>query len=326
MSTKAYFDRNHEQILKYTPQGSGNWDDIEVVERPEDAEYHIGFTQPSSNLSPEKLILFSMEPPCTEHTKNWNEIDALEKYKLKKSGGPQVWWVDKKYNELKKMEPMEKTRNLSWVTSDKGRGRNKQLNKVLQRLRDFLMKSKFLSKSRRVKIRKLLEFFGIRRRGKGRALYLDAAREGHIRRMEFFDNLVDKHPEIIDLYGRGNFSGEYYKGEVEDKWDALKDYRYSLAIENYNGKDFWTEKIVDPLLSWCMPIYWGCENISDFLPEDSYVWLDIEDKDAPERVKEIVESDLREENLDAIKEARKRILDEYQIMPTVNRVIKNLED
>jgi len=58
---------------------------------------------------------------------------------------------------------------------------------------------------------------------------------GHIPRMKFYDRLLANTPEIFDLYGRGDFRGDHYRDSIEDKWSALKNYRYSLAIENYHG-------------------------------------------------------------------------------------------
>ena len=73
-----------------------------------------------------------------------------------------------------------------------------------------------------------------------------------------------------------------------------------------------------------MPIYWGCTNLSEYLPENSYVQIDIEDPNAAYHVSRIIESDLREANIDAIAEARERILDRYQIWPTVQDSILRL--
>lgn len=111
---------------------------------------------------------------------------------------------------------------------------------------------------------------------------------------------------------------------MDDKLAALSDYRYTLAIENYEGPNYFSEKIADALLAWCLPIYWGCTNLDEYLPEDAYVRIDIERDDAPERVAAIVESDLRERRLDAIAEARHRILEEYQFMPVIERAIESI--
>ncbi|PYZ02895.1 hypothetical protein C8039_08425 [Halogeometricum sp. wsp3] len=104
---------------------------------------------------------------------------------------------------------------------------------------------------------------------------------------------------------------------------GLSQYRYTLAIENYKGKNYFSEKISDALLAWTMPIYWGCTNLSDFLPEDSYIRIDIEDPSAPKKISDIVQSNIREKNIDAIAEARERILDRYQVWPTVQNAIEN---
>jgi len=81
-------------------------------------------------------------------------------------------------------------------------------------------------------------------------------------------------PEI-DLYGTGqkNRDGSinwqkspYSKPNqfLHDKEDALKDYRFSVVIENVNIDNGFTEKFIDCLLTGTVPIYWGVENIGDF--------------------------------------------------------------
>lgn len=147
----------------------------------------------------------------------------------------------------------------------------------------------------------------------------------HIYRMEFLDRLVADNPGYLDLYGRGEFSGPYYKGELPDhfdKWKGLAPYRYSLAIENYHGPNYFSEKVVDALLSWSMPIYWGCTNLENFLPKESFIEIDIKSA-GPHRVKEILNSNRQEDNMDAIAEARRRILDQYQVWPTIEQAIQD---
>src|SRR5687768_17715451 len=52
-------------------------------------------------------------------------------------------------------------------------------------------------------------------------------------------------------------------------------YRYSLAIENFSGPYYWTEKVIDCYLSWTMPLYFGCTNLADYFPAESFVQIDI---------------------------------------------------
>lgn len=78
---------------------------------------------------------------------------------------------------------------------------------------------------------------------------------GHIRRLEFINTIKDR----VDLFGRG--TGR----EVLSKLEALKDYRFSIAIENSAYDDYYfTEKIVDCFLTGTVPIYFGCPHIGDF--------------------------------------------------------------
>jgi hypothetical protein len=71
----------------------------------------------------------------------------------------------------------------------------------------------------------------------------------------------------------------YCKGEnpIENKWDGLKAYKYSIAIENSAHLHYFTEKIMDCFLALSMPIYWGCPNILDYFPEKAIILIDIND-------------------------------------------------
>ena len=61
----------------------------------------------------------------------------------------------------------------------------------------------------------------------------------------------------MDVYGRG-------WNEIEAKLEGLKDYRFSVAIENCK-RDYWfTEKLIDCFMTGTIPIYWGCPSIGDF--------------------------------------------------------------
>ena len=67
----------------------------------------------------------------------------------------------------------------------------------------------------------------------------------------------------IDSFGRdSNF--------VSDKLDALKDYHYHICISNYWGRDHVDDRIYDPLIAQCNPIYLGAENIDDYFETKFY--------------------------------------------------------
>lgn len=289
-----------EAIAKQTPGKSGMWGDIRGVADSGDADYHVAFNQTSPELDSNRLFVFSSEPPVSHLYDDLRTVDCLRSYPIDQYYKPQRWWIDCTYDILVDLEPPEKSSDLSWITTSKGRNVG-QLGQWTRRL------------CRRLGIDE--------HRRQSVPIVNKGGTDGHVLRMQFLDELVANEPEMLDLYGRGEFSGTHYRGEIEDKWEGLVDYRYSLAIENYSGPNYFSEKLTDVLLTWCMPIYWGCTNLGEYLPEDSFVWLDIEDEHAPKRVRDIVTSNLRERNLDAIAEARQLLLNEYQLWPTVEKAI-----
>lgn len=82
---------------------------------------------------------------------------------------------------------------------------------------------------------------------------------GHALRYEIYDNLqADGRFKFVDYYGDG--VGKY----TPEKSTTLKEYMYSIVIEN-NKKDFYfTEKIFDCFASGNVPIYWGCPSIGNY--------------------------------------------------------------
>lgn len=62
------------------------------------------------------------------------------------------------------------------------------------------------------------------------------------------------------------------KGYVDNKFDTLSKYKFSLCYENlYNENSYITEKIFDSLRMGVIPIYYGASNISDFIPRDIFI-------------------------------------------------------
>lgn len=137
--------------------------------------------------------------------------------------------------------------------------------------------------------------------------------KGHRQRLTFLERLRESGVPF-DLFGRGF-------NPIADKWDGLAPYRYAIAVENCSSVDYWTEKITDCFLAGTMPIYYGAANLADYFPRESFVWLDITDPDAPNRVAEIISSDLAERNRDAILEARRRVLEVHNFFPRLSGLI-----
>ena len=135
---------------------------------------------------------------------------------------------------------------------------------------------------------------------------------GHVKRLKVIEQL--RQLPDLDLYGRGY-------NPIEDKWDGLAPYRYSIAYENFSNANYWTEKLMDCFLSWTMPIYYGCTDLERFFPKRSFVRIDPDSSDLTKRVAEIIESDLWRENADAIEEARDLVLHKYNFFEVASQEI-----
>ncbi len=160
------------------------------------------------------------------------------------------------------------------------------------------------------------------------------------KRVKFIKDFCNKYPNIMDVYGSqwDNSLGLNYKGELpfhnlggannrfnenknKSKYDGLKNYKYSLCIENSCYDNYFTEKITDCLLSWTIPIYFGCKNIDTYFPKNSYYILDINDVNSIDKLYEIIQKPITEENILDMEIARQLILDKYNIWPTIKNII-----
>lgn len=83
--------------------------------------------------------------------------------------------------------------------------------------------------------------------------------EGHQLRHQ----IIKACPQL-DAWGRGIKS-------FDSKLDPLKDYMYSVVIENISYNYYITEKLIDCLSTGTIPIYWGCPDIGDIFNKDGII-------------------------------------------------------
>lgn len=76
----------------------------------------------------------------------------------------------------------------------------------------------------------------------------------------------------LDAYGAG------VRRWVDDKREALADYRYSVVIENARHDWYFTEKLIDCLSQETVPLYWGCPSIRDFFDMRGIIQCDTLDQ------------------------------------------------
>lgn len=80
--------------------------------------------------------------------------------------------------------------------------------------------------------------------------------------------------KLIDVYGNNWVNnGENIKGEIWNKHVGLDEYYFSIGCENTIQKNYISEKFWDIILTDGIPIYLGCSNITDYVPENCFISL-----------------------------------------------------
>jgi len=153
---------------------------------------------------------------------------------------------------------------------------------------------------------------------------------GHILRLDFLkfvDEMTITDPLNglpIDVYGNGNrFHLSNYCGALpnRNKLDGLLPYRYTIAVENQAIPNYFTEKVIDGLLSGCLVFYWGCPNILDYFP-GAIIPIDFSNKaQALKEILHAIETDLWSRSLSAIDKARKLILTKLSFGSRIHNLI-----
>ena len=103
----------------------------------------------------------------------------------------------------------------------------------------------------------------------------------------------------------------------------LKQYKYSIACENVDEKNYITEKVYDCFLSLTFPLYWGAENLHDYYPQNSFEYINIENiSKGIEQVKTIIAKDLNQNQIQSLEKAKNLTLDQYGLWPQIENAIK----
>lgn len=137
----------------------------------------------------------------------------------------------------------------------------------------------------------------------------------HRTRMEFIATLKSYLPDLT-YYGKGF---EW----VEHKFQGIDAYRYHIAIENHFGPHHWTEKLSDSFLGLSLPFYSGCTNLEEYFPIESFIPIDLRDLEgAVATIKQSIADNEFEKRLPALREARRLVMEEYNLANYIGDCIK----
>ena len=111
--------------------------------------------------------------------------------------------------------------------------------------------------------------------------------EGHAFRIDLYkkQQAFSKFPIVFWRSSAGQPLPELNPGknpllgrDMTSKIEMLRDYQFHICIENSRQHNYFSEKLMDCLITKTIPIYYGCPNIAEFF--DTRGWIILEDTSA----------------------------------------------
>ncbi|MCW3090871.1 MAG: putative biosynthesis related glycosyltransferase [Ferruginibacter sp.] len=126
-------------------------------------------------------------------------------------------------------------------------------------------------------------------RGKSKFCCMVVSNGQSKKRLEFFKRLstyrqVDSGGRVLNNIG----------GPVADKMKFIRDYRFVISFENSSYPGYTTEKIIEPLMGDCIPLYWGDPLVNTEFNKGCFLQL-TDDKTEEQFIREIMAIDQNEE-------------------------------
>lgn len=109
--------------------------------------------------------------------------------------------------------------------------------------------------------------------------------------------------DMVDVWGKGwdrlsNLPprwraqlGRYrsaFRGPCDEKLSLLRQYEFAIAYENTRVPGYVTEKVIDAMVSGCVPVYRGAPDITEHVPSGAI--LEVGNRTPPERVADTIRS------------------------------------
>lgn len=143
--------------------------------------------------------------------------------------------------------------------------------------------------------------------------------QGHLDRIHFVEKLKAYYGDQLDVFGRG-----YH--DFDDKWDVLAPYKYHIVIENSSQLYYWTEKISDCFLAETLPFYYGCTNLSDYFPKESFLPIDIYNfEHSISVIDQSIKNDLYAKSKEILAESKDLALNKYNMFDYIASLCETLD-
>ena len=282
-----------DTLLKMTPGCKGKWKDMEAVTDPFEADFCAIFDGYNGKYPKDRALFFGQHPLVEQHSpafRRWENQQALGRYALDEHLNAGEWWIGHTYDELDKLKYERKSRNLCCVMT------------YQTHIPMYEQRVKFME--------------GFTSRFKEYDLY--GRPEENFKGNKAFNSVYRG--------ALGNNTYNAYLGEHLIGKEKVGEYRYSLEYDVGPTKNYISERFYDAMLLWTMPIYFGSSNVQDFLPENSFQYIDLYGEPDSEALKvlDYVYNDFVEHHIKDLAEARNMLLTKYQTWPYVYNKIKEL--
>jgi len=101
-----------------------------------------------------------------------------------------------------------------------------------------------------------------------------AEQKMRVKLLQLFYNFKDRFPNV-DLFGRGhNPFPEDHDNDFDGKVHILKDYAFSIALENWVQDNYFSEKLIDCFMVGTVPIYMGARRIGEYFNTDGIILVE----------------------------------------------------
>lgn len=127
----------------------------------------------------------------------------------------------------------------------------------------------------------------------------------------------------IDIYGRGcDLLPDNFKKDPRVKGafkctEPYDDYLFTISIENFPSNQYFSEKIVTPIMCNTIPVYLGCKNISQHV-KDHYIQMSGNCNDDMKLVQNILKNPFT--CFERVRTSKQAIFDELNLMKNITNL------
>lgn len=275
-----------DTLVKMTPNRSGKWHNMVAVTNPQEADFVFVFDGYSGELPKNRTVYLGQHPNCLKSFRKWEDKEVLLKLPLDQYLNPGEWWISHDYDTLTNMHPPFKTKGTACIMT-------------YQTHNDmYAQRPKFIGE--------LAKYCTFDLYGRPEEKF------------KADSNLVQHYKGSLGKNVPNGMLGEHLIGK-----EILIDYTYTIEIDVGPTINYFSERFYDSMLLWCMPVYFGSDNIHQWLPPEAFHYFDIEDLNDVHKIKDIINSDSWAQNLHKISHARDLLLNKYQLWAYCYNIVTN---